>query len=481
MESAKQSNSSNGLYYFGAAGFSLIIALLIAYTGLVTGALLTLLMPALFFIALVFKFPTIGLKAYFVASFTAIGLTRYLPGPLGLVVDALLVFTWLVLILQKYPNIKQHIWNPLVMLMFIWFGYLVFQIINPEARSKAAWFYAMRGLGLYFALGIPLVFVLFPKQKHLYTFLKMYIGFCVATALWGYKQRFIGIDAAEQAWLNAGAATTHVLFGKLRVFSFLSDAGQFGGVMAHATVTAAVIALGNPKFSGKLIYGALAAFFFVALAISGSRGPVVMVFAGFGMYLLLIQNFRLILLGAIVGGGLFGLLNFTSVGSNIAEVQRIRSAFNPNDPSLLVRLENQRKLKAYLANKPFGGGVGSGGEWGQRFTPGTFLAETPYDSWYVKVWVETGIIGLIIHLSSILIILTVGYIRIVRVKNEYTRVILSALFASYFAAAVGSYGNQLYGQMPMNTIIIFSTAFFFMAANYNQEESNTHELNLAKS
>jgi hypothetical protein len=28
-----------------------------------------------------------------------------------------------------------------------------------------------------------------------------------------------GVDAAEQAWLNGGAQT-HVLFGKLRVFSF---------------------------------------------------------------------------------------------------------------------------------------------------------------------------------------------------------------------------------------------------------------------
>jgi hypothetical protein len=29
-----------------------------------------------------------------------------------------------------------------------------------------------------------------------------------------------GVDAAEQAWLDDGAAKTHVLFGKLRIFSF---------------------------------------------------------------------------------------------------------------------------------------------------------------------------------------------------------------------------------------------------------------------
>jgi hypothetical protein len=40
-------------------------------------------------------------------------------------------------------------------------------------------------------------------------------------------QMTMGVDFAEQEWLNEGSYKTHILFGKLRVFSFFSDAGQF--------------------------------------------------------------------------------------------------------------------------------------------------------------------------------------------------------------------------------------------------------------
>jgi hypothetical protein len=36
-----------------------------------------------------------------------------------------------------------------------------------------------------------------------------------------------GVDTAEQEWLNEGSYKTHILFGKLRVFSFIAFA-QFG-------------------------------------------------------------------------------------------------------------------------------------------------------------------------------------------------------------------------------------------------------------
>jgi hypothetical protein len=36
----------------------------------------------------------------------------------------------------------------------------------------------------------------------------------------------------------------------------------------------------------------------------------------------------------------------------------MRSAFDPNDPSLQVRLDNQKILKGYLATRPFGAGIG---------------------------------------------------------------------------------------------------------------------------
>ncbi|MBK6642897.1 MAG: hypothetical protein IPG39_17560 [Bacteroidetes bacterium] len=60
-----------------------------------------------------------------------------------------------------------------------------------------------------------------------------------------------------------------------------------------------------------------------------------------------------------------------------------------------VRLANQKKLAAYLDYHWLGGGVGSGGYWGQRFSPNSFLANLALDSWYVRIAAEYGYIGLI--------------------------------------------------------------------------------------
>ncbi len=59
----------------------------------------------------------------------------------------------------------------------IWYAYALFQLVNPEAVSRIAWFYAMRGVSLYMLLTIPLVFIIFDKEKDLYVFLKLWAVF----------------------------------------------------------------------------------------------------------------------------------------------------------------------------------------------------------------------------------------------------------------------------------------------------------------
>jgi hypothetical protein len=52
----------------------------------------------------------------------------------------------------------------------------------------------------------------------------------------------------------------------------------------------------------------------------------------------------------------------------------MRTAFDPNDASLQVRLDNQKILKGYLAVRPLGGGIGHAGDKAQRFLPNAFLS-----------------------------------------------------------------------------------------------------------
>jgi O-antigen ligase len=440
-----------------------LAAWLISARGAGFAAFYLLLPLVLGYLYVVFRKPEAGLLSYILISYFAIGISRYIEGPFGLGVDIVLLITW-ISVLFSYRKIDfRAADSPLTYLLLGWFIYTFLLLFNPEASSKVAWVYAVRGLSVYFALAVPLVLILFNKKKDLGIFLRYYFVLTVLAALWGLKQKYFGTDGYEQAWLDEGAYSTHVLMGRLRVFSFLSDAGQFGALMAHAVIISVVLCVSGKEPANRWLYAVLALFFAFSLAISGSRGAVIIVFSGLGIYLLLARNFRLLVPGIFLVACLFSFLKFTSIGSGVYEVQRLRSALDFNDASFQVRLENQRLLADYLAVRPLGGGIGSGGSWGQRFSPGTFLAEIPYDSWYVKIWVETGIVGLLLYLTLILAILFLGFFKLRKVRDSVLRSKLTALYAGYFGLCIGSYGNQIYGQIPLSAIIVFSLAFIFMA------------------
>ena len=442
-------------------GLALGLGYLMSISGIEGAGLVAVLPIGLVYLYVLFSKPIWGLYTYIICSYFIVGVIRYVNAPAGLAVDFVLFLTASAVIFtgKKADIAKAN--NPMTWIVVIWFLYTAALVANPEARSLQAWFYAIRGLSGYFAIAIPLIFILMDKKRDLNLFLKLYFIFTVITAIWGIKQRFY-VDWAEQRWLDAGSNLTHIIDGKLRVFSFLSDAGQFGALMAHAIIFCVIFALSYKDIKRKVAFSALSLFFFVSLAISGSRGPVIIVFAGLAVYLLMIQNFRLLIGGLIIGGGAFFVLAYTSIGQDQYEIRRLRTALDPNDASFQVRLENQRKLRVYLANKPFGGGVGSGGNWGERFTPNTFLAQTPYDSWYVKVWVETGIIGLVLYGIMHVIILVIGFIHVNRVKEPILRAKGIALYAGFFGVLVGSYGNQIYGQMVISCLICYTLVYIYV-------------------
>ncbi len=311
------------------------------------------------------------------------------------------------------------------------------------------------------------------SKEKLYTFLNIWIGWSFLACLWSMKQVYIGLNHAEQMWLDAGAYKTHILFGKLRAFSFYSDAGQFGAAMGHILLICLILATGPFKLKQKLLYWALAIFFFWGMAISGTRGALFVPLSGIMCYLFLSKNFKILSIGIFIVATLFCILKFTKIGQSNYQVQRMRSALDPNDPSLQVRLENQKKLSVYLSSRPLGGGIGSAGYWGQRFSPGTFLAETPTDSWYVRIWAETGIIGLYVHLAVIFSFIISGVFLIFKMNNNIQlRQIAIALFSGFVGVAFASYGNQVIGQTPTSVVVFMSLGFVWLT--YKWDELNVN-------
>ena len=455
----------------------IIIALIIGYMigkGQMTTITYLLGMPMLVgFLAIIFYNPIIALLYSFHLSFLSNGMMRFIDTqiPWGLGVDFLLLICILATLFKKSEQKgTRNFASPLFWILFFWFCFTLVELINPEARSKEAWFYAVRGLSFYPMQIVALVYILWDTEEGLDQFIKIWMIWSLISAFYGFKMHYIGVTAGERAWLDNGGSITHEIQGQLRIFSFYSDAGQFGAAMAHTTLFALLMAIGPFDKSQKTFYWFIVASCFWGYALSGSRGPLFVLAAGGALYLFLIGNLRILIIGGIIGGLLFGTLKYTHIGDGNYQIHRMRTALDPNDASLQVRLDNQKKLKAYLASRPLGGGIGSGGSWGQRFTPGSFLAETALDSWYVKVWVETGIIGLWLHIISLVVILGYGIINCFRLKDPQLRQKIIALTCGYFGIAAASYGNQVLGQLPTGFIIYLSWSYMFLSIEWEKEK-----------
>ncbi|MFN3487531.1 MAG: O-antigen ligase family protein [Emticicia sp.] len=445
--------------------FGIFFSLIISKSGIVSGIAFLMLPFFLLFIYKLFTYPKLGIYSTIFMGFMANGITRYVSdAPVGLAVDGILVLTFIAIFVRKQKIEWSEAKSGLTIVSVIWMLYNFLELFNPEARSFEAWFYAMRGVSLYMFLAVPLTFILFKDRKDLDLYLNIWLILSMLGSLNGLKQNIIGVDAFEQAWLDAGAGKQHILFGKLRVFSFYSDAGQFGASQAHTLVLAVILGLQSGlSFRKKAFYYVAATLSLIGMFISGTRGAMAVPAIGFMTYLFMSKNFRVFGGGVLFGGLIFYLLKFTFIGQNIYAINRMRTALDPNDASLLVRLENQKKLSSYLAARPFGGGVGSSGNWGLRFSPNSFLAQTPTDSWFVKIWAEEGVIGLTVHLIILLYIAMRGGIILWNLPDKNLRMQLLAIHAGTLGIYMASYGNGILGQMPTGILLYIGWVLMFKA------------------
>lgn len=450
------------------------LGVIIAKGGFVIAMALLALFPAIIYFNRFLNDPRVGIYTVVVLGFIAIGLTRYIRNiPFGLTVDGILVLSYIAVFFRYfYEKINwSQINRDIVYLSLAWFGFSVLQLFNPEALSRTAWFYAMRGMSLYMLLLIPLVLLVFGRLRYLFVFVYLWGIFSILGTLKGLQQLYIGPDSAEQFWLDTVGAVTHILFGELRVFSFFSDAGQFGAAQGAAGVVGLLIATNIKGTHHKVFFTIMGVFGLWGMMISGTRGAMIVPMIGGATYILLRKNFKAFFYGSAVLAVVYVFFTYTYIGQSNSQIRRMRTAFRPEeDQSYLVRLENRRILSVYLASKPFGGGIGSAGDWGKRFSPQGFLAQVATDSWYVQIWAEQGIVGLILHLSILsYILLKGGYLIMFRVRSPELRGVLAALMSGFTGIMGASYGNGVLGQMPTGILIYVSWGFIFMSQQLDRE------------
>jgi len=182
-------------------------------------------------------------------------------------------------------------------------------------------------------------------------------------------------------------------------------------------------------------------------------------------------GFRQLVLGLMVLGIAFFFLKYTFAFQHVEQIRRMRTALNPEDPSMLVRYNNQITFGKYLQNRPFGGGIGAAGFWGARFNPNSLLARTPTDSYYVKVWVETGIVGICLHLLMFGFFIGKGGHIVWHLRDPVLRTKIAALYCGMLGIMFASYGNQVFSQMPTSIIMGIAIPIIFISPKWDGEQA----------
>ncbi|MDR1156608.1 MAG: hypothetical protein LBL04_18035 [Bacteroidales bacterium] len=448
---------------------SVCVAYSISHLGLATGVVLLLLPFMLLYVVVSFNKPIVTLYALFFYSVFISAFSRYiLPEsiPPGIFVDALIMLACLLLIFSgmagkvKWRNGKD---TPFLVLT-IWLLYCILSLFNPGSPGVEPWFITIRP-HLYMIFTIPLFCILL-KAKHVKTFLILWGVFSLILSLKGFIQLQIGLDAAEKKDL-AEMVSTHLLWGKLRVFSLCSDAGIFGAAQAYSAVLGLILFLVSKTTRQKAFFLVVAAASIYGMFISGTRGSIFILFGGALMYCLLVKKVKLLLLCLFFAGGFFCFMRFTHIGDGVYAVYRMRSAFNPaEDASFQVRKNNQRILKSYLASRPFGDGLGSMGL-GPR---GSVLSSIPYDSGYVLIWGDMGVVGLCLYIGMFLFFMIKGTLAVwFKIKNEWFRGVLIAFISGLGGLLIANYGNSILLRPTLNVITFFGIALIFVAPRLDQE------------
>ncbi|RNI32974.1 O-antigen ligase domain-containing protein [Rufibacter immobilis] len=447
------------------------IGWLTATNGFQVPGLLMALFLTVVYIALVMTRPKLGLVSTITYCFVLFILVRESKGiPFGLGIDALLLISCVSVLLTRT---RGYIWNrvnnDLCLLALIWFGITVLELANPAGASVMGWLQEMRSSALYWLLITPLVFILFRQKSDLNLFLFLVLALSVLAALNGAKQVHLGLSPGEQWFLDQGAAKTHVLFGKLRTFSFYSDAGQFGASQAHIGLVALILAFGPFKWWKKGLLLVAAGILFYGMLVSGTRGALFALVVGVAVALFLSKSIKTLILGtALVLTGLYGL-KYTQIGNQHYEIRRLRSSLNPEDASLNVRFQNQKILREYLSSRPFGGGVGVIGHFGRLHNADKYLSTIPPDSYWVKVWAMYGIVGFMIWIGMVMYILGKCCGIVWGIQNKSLKTKLIALTAGSAGIIICSYGNEVINNMPSSIIVYASWALVFMSPRLDNE------------
>lgn len=466
-----QTSNINIFYLLLLSGLVGIVLFALTNNIILLGAIVLLPFILVTFIQIL-KHPIVLFYLIFIFNYFLLGITRYVEiSGVSFFMDILIV-TLLILILIHSALFNTIDWKPAVNILtigsFIWMIYCIAEVINPTSYFPA-WILS-RGLMINGFIISLLVSILCTQYKTIRNLLFLLSIFTLLAILKAVMQKYIGFDFYETKWLNEGGAKTHIIFSGTRYFSFFTDAGTYGANMGSAATIFAITTIYTNNKALKIYYGFIAIASIYAMFLSGTRGAMIVPLGGVALYTIVSKNIKALVAGSITLLLIYIFFAFTHIGDSDPMIRRMRTAFFPTeDGSFNVRRENQKKLAAYLKNKPFGEGLGLSGVENQKRSM-RFTTSIPHDSFYVKLWVETGIVGFILHMGMLItVMIRCSWILMFKVKDPELKGRLTGLLCGIFGLFLGAYGNEFWGQYPTNIIVYTGLALILKGEYFDKE------------
>ena len=370
----------------------------------------------------------------------------------------------IILLIIALIVVKDFPFNRIGNIMFgsllLWCGFCTLEVLNNTCNlgiNVEAWYQGARMMAFQL-IYVFLVYTLYiSTPKVLIRYLYIWGAFALFAVFWIWKQKNIGLTQAEQQWLYGPGKMTHIIQGGtlIRYFSIYSDAANCGVGIASTAVAFVIFGITCKLKKIRIYFLAIGIACVWGIFPSGTRTAIACMMAGFIAYIFLSKSFKIAIPFTLVFGFLAFILVFTKIGNGNMQIRRMRSAFDRNDASANVRTVNQKTMKKYMKEAPWGIGLGMYGQQVPANNKYRLMSTIAADSEYVFIWLRTGKIGITLFLICTAIML-LGACRIVffTLKNSSLRGIGAGMCCAFVSQQVGAYGNMVLLQFP-NCLVFY--------------------------
>ncbi len=438
-------------------------------------------MPVLVFVTLVlFEYRMLAFWSLIVINYLVQAKWLSLPLPTSVPNELLQLLLLAFAIIDTHHSYFERTLNLMYFAVSIWCGFCTLEVLNDTCDigiDVGAWYTVARMIG-YQLMYITLVFCLYiTSPKILVRYLYIWGALAFFAVFWVWKQQHIGFTDSENVFLQGRGHSTHVLAGGslIRYFSIYSDAANFGIGIASTAVAFIIFGITAKVRKYKIFFLVVGIGCAWAMFISGTRTAMACFMAGMMMYIFLSKSLKIAIPFTIIFALFVFILAFTTIGQGNQQIRRMRTVFDKNDASAAQRTVNQTAMKKYMAEAPWGIGMGVGYGNAPANNKYTFMATVPPDSEFVFIWIHTGVIGISVFLFCMGLMLF-GGCRIVFfvLKSPSLRGIGAGCCCAFGSQLLGGYGNQVLLQFP-NCLVFYGGLAIVYILPYIEKDWMVHE------